>query len=267
MLNSQAGSSSLIPSRPQPTPSRQRDRSSSFPYPPKKPSHTATAATQADQQIEFSLALQELFRPDPNMDPFTGMDFASPTLAAGGPSFLPYSDPRANPSHSQLNPAGPDFFPAYGRFAPLVNTHYSTGQQSQPSPALSPPLDPSFWNLQGGATADPPIFTDSSLDFSSLFVSPPPTASSAPDPADPLHFGLSGFGFDTPTASLPVPPPSVPAWSPSNTNGAIGGGAVNTVDWGDGTVMPEGMRDHLLKLFFERRRQFCTINNVGRFWA
>jgi len=38
-------------------------------------------------------------------------------------------------------------------------------------------------------------------------------------------------------------------------------------DWRDGTILPDGMRDTLLGLFFERRRQFGLVLHVGRFFG
>lgn len=235
----------------------QRERASSFPYPPQRPTAISPPPTTHldQQQIEFSLALQELLRRNPAAV-IPGLDALS---------FSPSVDPRAELPHPHNDPTS--HFAAYGRFAPLT-TQRQDELPTQPSPGDGFSLE-SLWDAAGEtALADPSCvpFVDPSLDFSALFVSPPPTSSNfILDRAPPLLGGLSGFDL---LGAPSTAPGAVPSWSPDSAYGSSGGTGVGaTVDWGDGTILPDGLRDHLLGLFIQRRRQFAWVAHVGRFLA
>ncbi|KAL7414128.1 hypothetical protein BDY24DRAFT_414809 [Mrakia frigida] len=228
---------------------------SSFPYPSRPPKPTSRGP-RVDEQQAFSLALQELFKGDPSID--GGMADTSDIRGQTGFSFLqdwssllPAAPPPAQPLDSNVHA---NWYPPFGPLPPVSpSTHL---QHSSSSSSSFPQPDASFWNHDGSSqTTSPPL--DLNL-FSTLSTQPS------------LNFGLPGFDTSShqqqtqsqlQLQSQPQPQPQPPSFPPHPSSFPI------PRDWesGDGTQLPPGMREHLLGLFLQRRRQLCVINHVGRF--
>ncbi|KAL7414127.1 hypothetical protein BDY24DRAFT_387702 [Mrakia frigida] len=153
------------------------------------------------------------------------------------------SDPNVYPSGNGLEQSGP--------------TAFSFLQDPDLSTSSLPPLPP-----------PPP--RSSSQDF----LLPTFGSTSLPLPTWTLNQTLEDFSrhiHHPPSSSTQQQPsPSIPGSVFPDTARAAGV-ADNRIpvpdDWRDGTILPEGMRDTLLGLFFERRRQFGLVLHVGRFFG
>lgn len=255
-MNPHGSSSSNQP----PTRDTVKDRTSSFtsfPYPSRPPKPTSRRP-RVDEQQAFSLALQELFKGDPNPDGGmvdSSMDIRGQTgfsFLQDWSSLLPPGPPPTQPLDSNVSPTHPNWNPSpLGPLPPIAppphHQHSSSSSSSLPQP------DATFWpNLNNlSQTTSPPL--DLNL-FSSLSDQPP------------FDFGLQGFD-PSPSRQQQqqqVPPqaePLPPSFPPSNTSSFT---IPRDWDWGDGTQLPTGVRDHMMGLFLQRRRQFCLINHVGR---